>query len=108
MYKLCFFIGDSSNIVLALACSSTLLLSAAFIVYRKKIPLHQQQKLVIQQQSSYIESLYHQLNYLYGGLFELEQLLDDVIEQISDELDYQYTIEQKNRIVKHTKFDVSQ
>lgn len=102
MYKLCFFIGDNAFL---LACSSSIIVSVAFIFYRKKIPLHLQQQLVIQQQSNCIESLYHQLNCLYSGLFELEQLLDDVIENINDEFDYQYTIEQKTRIVRHTTYD---
>ncbi len=105
MSKLCFLINKPHQIALLVGCFSSVLISATFLWYRKKIPLHIQQKNIIQQQSTYIESLYHQLHYLYNGLFELEQLLDDVLEHMHEELDFKYTIEQKARIIKHSKCD---
>lgn len=83
-------------------CIIALILGLSFLILNKKSPVIGQQKLIIEQQSMRIESLYYQLHNLYNGLFELEQLLDNVIEQVNDELDHQYSLEQKSRIIKNT------
>ena len=102
MYKLSIILGSSIDLYLVIISLASLCAFTCLLIYYKNQPILYAQKNIIIEQSLNIESLKHKITYLYNGLFELEELVENLLAQENDYQRYEVHLEHKNRIIRNT------
>ena len=102
MYKLSIILGSSVDLYLVIISVASLCAFTCVLIYYKNQPILYSQNNLIKEQSLYIDSLKHKITYLYNGLFELEELIENLLAQENDYQRYEVHLEHKNRIIRNT------